>query len=46
MRVVFLGSLVTVVQRQLSRSIFVRISFLIASLITPDYALVLSSSFI
>jgi hypothetical protein len=40
MRVVFLGSLVTAVQRQLFRSALVRISFSIASLITRGCAFI------
>jgi hypothetical protein len=43
MRAVFLGSLVTAVQRQLSRSAPARISFSIASLITPGCVFCLSS---
>ena len=46
MRAVFLGSLVAAVQRQLVRSVCVRISFSIVSRITPGCVLLLSSSFI
>lgn len=44
MRAVFLGSLVTAVQRQLSRCAPTRISFSMVSLITPGCALFLSSA--
>jgi hypothetical protein len=46
MRAVFLGSLVTAVQRQLLRSACVRISFSIVSRMTLGCVLLLSSSFI